>query len=312
MVTTDMCSEAEQFDQCTNQSPTSDQILAMGQTAKDACNRISSRAEEIKAHYDGAKGVIDSAMTFLSPNNYRSGDNTSTDIMRNIINTNMSSCDINKIQMDCVNSSTSFQSNTIDNSQCVYCQTNKCTIKNVTQENAARISQTCTLQSAIETLLKKTASVDCQALAKVMQESQGLLSGKNTFQKEDCNIIAPDLSTAKYLETKSSCINRLAIDQTNTLKFCGDVTDIIQKNQFDAYQKCVMDSTIVSETEFTDVTKTTHQSEAEQKSTGVTPLSSGISCSSYLICCICCCLLSSAAGGTAIFARSKMMPKIGQ
>lgn len=308
MLTADMCSEVEHFDECANQSPTADQIQALGQTARDACNRISSRAEEIKAHYNGAKGVIDAAMTFLSPNNYKAGDNTSTDIMRNIINTNLSSCDINKIQMDCVNSSVNVQTNSIDNTQCVYCQTHQCTIKNVTQENIARIAQTCILQSAISTLLKKTASVDSQALAKVMQEAQGILSGNNTFQKENCSIIAPDLSTAKYIETKSSCINRLAIDQGNTIKFCGDVTDIIQKNQFDAYQKCLMDSTVVSESEFSDTTKITHQSEAEQKSIGVTPLSSGISCASYLICCICCCLLISAAAGTAAYARFKMAP----
>jgi hypothetical protein len=300
------CSGMEHFDECANQSPTADQIQALGQTAIDACNRISSRAEEIKAHYNGAKSIIDSAMTFLSPNNYRSGDNTSTDIMRNIINTNLSSCDINKIQMECVNSSVNVQTNSIDNSQCVYCQTHMCTIKNVTQENVARISQTCTLQSAISTLLKKTASVDSQALAKVMQEAQGILSGNNTFQKENCSIIAPDLSTAKYIEAKSSCINRLAIDQGNSIKFCGDVTDIVQKNQFDAYQKCLMDSIVVNESEFTDTTKITHQSEAEQKTTGVTPLSSGISCASCLICCICCCLLLSAAAGTAAYARFKM------
>jgi hypothetical protein len=262
---------------CASQTPTDDQINAMGSTAREACNRISTRAEEIKAHYDGFKGIIAAAQGLFNPLNYKAGDNTTTDVMRNIVNTNLSTCEIQKIQNDCVNSSANVQVNTIDNSKCLYCQTHLCTIHNVTQENKARISQICTLQSAIELLLKKTASVDAQALASVLQESQGLLSGNNTFNKENCNVIAADLSTRQYMESKSACANNLAVDQENTLQFCGDVTDIIQANQFQAYQECLQSSTIKSETGLESNTKVTHVSTVEQSSSGITPLSGAIS-----------------------------------
>jgi hypothetical protein len=276
----------EQFE-CNNQSPTADQINSMGSTAKDACNRISSKAEEIKAHYDGAKGIIDSALAFMSPNNYRSGDNTSNDIMRNIINTNLSTCEISKIQSDCVNSSANVQTNTIDNTKCKYCQTNLCTISNVTQSNIIKISQTCTIQSAIEILLKKKASVDSQALAQVLQEAQGLLSGDNKFSKENCNIITPDLSTSQYMDVKATCANKLAVDQENTLQFCGNVTDVIQTNQFKAYQDCSLGATVKNSTDVTSDNKTEQTDKVQQETSGLTPLSFTIGAIVSLLTCSC-------------------------
>jgi hypothetical protein len=267
----------EEFDQCYNQAPSDAQMLAMGTSAKDACNKISSKAEEIKAHYDGASGVANAIMGPLSPANYKSGDNTSSDIMRNIINTNLSSCDITKISNDCVNSSGSIQSNEIDNSLCDYCKTNLCEVKNIDQANIMRISQLCTMQSAIETLLKKKSSIDAQALAVVLQEAQGILSGSNTVQKENCNVINNDLSTASYLENKATCANTLSLNQKNSLKFCGNATDIVQKNQFDALQKCIIASNYSSNANLEGDTGTLQQSDTSQKTSGLTIACSAIS-----------------------------------
>ncbi len=276
----------EGFDQCYNQSPTSTQIAAMGTTAEEACNRISSKAEEIKAKYDGTSGIINSALGALSPNNYKSGDNSSSDMMRNIVNMNLSSCDITKISNDCVNSSASLQSNEIDNTKCEYCKINLCTAENIDQSNIMNLSQSCTMQSAIETLLKKTSSIDCQALAQVLQEAQGLLSGNNTTQKENCNVINNDLSTANYLENKASCANIISLNQNNSVKFCGLTTGIVQKNQFDALNKCLIGTSLNSTSDTTGTVVVTHENESEQTTTGVTPLSSMSSMTSSCILCI--------------------------
>lgn len=230
----------ELFDTCGHPAPTDKQIEAMGKTAKEVCNKISSKAEEIEAHYKGTSGVLDSLWGALSPANYKAGDNTTEDMVRNIINTNLSSCDIQKISNDCVNSSASTQANIIDNSQCEYCKNNLCEIKNVTQENKIKMSQKCSIQSAMETLLKKTSSVDAQALAQVLQKSQDILSGSNNFKKENCNTLNADMSNKSYLEHRSNCANKLSLDQNNSIKFCGNVTDIIQKNQFDGLQECIL------------------------------------------------------------------------
>lgn len=262
-------SNTESFDGCLNQTNAENQLAQLGQTAKDACNRISSRAEEIEAQYEGAAKVVDAAWGALSPKNWKAGDNKTTDMMRNIINTNMSDCDIKKVHNDCQNSSMSIQKNEIDNSRCKYCETNLCTIENVTQQNIAKISQTCTIQSAIETLLQKKNSVDAQALAKVLQKAQGILSGSNTYKKENCNIVNNDLSSVAYVEEISKCANNLKIDQDNSLKFCGNVTNVVQKNQFDAFQDCVMGSTIKKTSDLTSDTKLKQQGDVSQESTGL-------------------------------------------
>lgn len=254
---------------CPEQSTSEEQTAALGETAKDACNRISSKAEEIEARYKGTKGVVDAILGPLSPNNYKAGDNKTNDMVRNIVNTNLSSCDITKISNDCKNTSASVQINEIDTTQCKYCENNLCTLKDITQRNIAEASQTCTIQSAIETLLKKKSSVDSQALAQVLQKSQNPLSGGNDTKIENCNVLNADMSSVAYMEQRSECANNLAIDQKNSLKACGSAIDVIQENQFKSLQSCLM-GTDVSKTEETKSdTKTKTETKTDQTSTGV-------------------------------------------
>jgi hypothetical protein len=256
---------------CNNQSTAADQSAELGKSAKEACNKISSRADEIEAEYKG-KGQILKNLPFaalFNPNNYKAGDNKTEDVMRNIINTNLSECEVQKIESDCKNSSSSVNVNLIDNSNCEYCKTNLCTISEITQENVAIINQSCTLQSAMESLSKKTDSLDAQALTKVLQKAQGVLSGENTFKKENCSFISTDLSTAKYLEDKKNCANNLQVDQKNSLLFCGNASKILQKNQFDAYQKCLQESSSFSDATFESDKKIKDDTSVDQTSTGI-------------------------------------------
>lgn len=268
------CEDTYESFECNNQSSASDQLEQLGQTAKDACNKISSRAEEIKADRGGVAGIIDSALSFFSPNNYKSGDNSSTDVMRNIINTNLSECDIMKIENSCRNTAASVQSNIIDNTKCPACSDieilkiypNICSVSNVTQENNSVISQTCTIQSAIETLLKKTSSIDSQALANVLQEATGVLSGSNTSSGENCDVINNDMSSKSYMEHRSECANEITVDQKNHLGACGPVTGVIQKNQYANLQTCLMGTDVKKESSASGITDIEKERITKQKS----------------------------------------------
>lgn len=268
---------------CDNQSPSKDQMAELGQTAKDACNRISSKAEEITAHYKGAQGVVDALWGAFSPKNWKAGDNTSTDIMRNIVNNNLSQCEVLKIENDCKNTSNTTQTNIIDNTKCKYCEDNLCEVANVTQENKMKMSQTCLMQSAIETLMKKKNSVDSQALANVLQKTQDLMSGNNVVQKENCNIVNNDMSSAEYMDIRQECANELTMDQNNSMIVCGNATNIVQKNQFESLQKCLQGAQVSSETDIESETKTKQETKIEQESSGLNLLASGASLFSLII-----------------------------
>jgi hypothetical protein len=259
----------ENFDICENSAPAD--IATMGTVARDACNKISTRAEEIEAQYNGAANIAKNIpiASLFNPNNYRAGDNTTNDTMRNIINVNMSTCDIQKIENDCKNSSANMQTNIVDNSQCKWCATNECKLDGIQQTNAATINQRCVAQSAIETLLKKKNSIDAQALAKVLQKTENILSGNNTVTTENCNVLNTDLSTQKYLEDITKCANNLGIDQENSIKFCGGITDVIQDNQFKSFQDCLAVSGVKTTFDIESETKTKDKIDVEQESKGV-------------------------------------------
>lgn len=276
---------------CPEQSPTAEQMAAMGDTAEQACNKISSRAEEIEAHYNGIEGVMANlpGTALFNPNNYKSGENKAEELMRNIINVNMSSCDVTEIQNACSNSSATMQTNIIDNSKCKWCETHECNIDGVTQTNASTINQRCIVQTAIETLLKKKSSIDAQALAKVLQKADGLLSGDNTVKTEKCNVLNTDLSSQRYLESLATCSNELSLDQNNHILFCGGITNVVQDNQYDAFQDCLSTLGVQTTFDLEADTKIKQETGIEQESSGVTPLSSGIS---IVISCIICIMLS--------------------
>jgi hypothetical protein len=267
----------EGYDMCEHPDSNDDQIGAMGKTAQDACNKISSRAEEIEAEYGGIQGVMQNipGAALFNPNNYAAGDNTTNDMMRNIINVNMSSCDVQKIVNDCKNSSANMQTNIIDNTDCKWCETHECKLDNINQSNAATINQRCVAQSAIETLLKKKNSIDAQALAKVLQKTDKILSGDNTVSTESCNVLNYDLSSKRYLENIARCANELGIDQKNSIKFCGSVANVVQDNQFNSFQECLSKSGVSTVTELEAETSIKKEIDAEQESSGldITPVS---------------------------------------
>jgi len=257
----------ETFAGCDND--TADQHADISKNAAKACKQISSRAEEIKAAAGGAAKIIDSTFGLFSPKNYKAGDNTTSNMMRNIVNTNLSSCDVEKISSSCKNSVANSQTNILDATECEYCQKNGCDMKDNIQKNKGDIEQTCELRLGIKALSEKTNSVDAQALAKVLQESEGLLSGNNEFKSENCNVINKDLSTSRYLENRNECLNNFTSMQENIGKACGPFISNIQENELENIQKCMGNTIIEKKDSKTDTTKAKTKVDSDQKTKGI-------------------------------------------
>ena len=295
------------------QSSAADNSLAGTQNAAEACRKISTKAEEIQATLDGAAKtakaigqVFNPFSSLMNPESYKAGDNKSADVTKNIISNTMSDCEITKISKSCSNSVAASQTNSIDAQGCKYCQDKGCDLTNIKQENKMKVQQLCVMQTAINELLKKKNSVDAQALAKVLQKASAPLSGNNTSTTENCNVISNDLSTTKYLEDKSNCVNSIVADQKNEIKACGKATGLMQKNDFSAIQKCMMGSDITSDTSLEGETKVKSSSDVTQDSTGVTPAASAGSlsvCLSFLC-------ASSIAGGVGGYLYLKSTGRI--
>jgi hypothetical protein len=261
--------------------------------AAEACKTISSEAENIKAAGNASAEILRNipGVSLFNPNNYRAGDNTTIANMRNIITTNLSTCEQQKISSLCKQSTTASQSNKIDTTNCEYCNTHGCDIIGNTQTNTAVTAQTCELRVGISALLSKKNSVKAQALAKVLQEAEGLLSGSNEFKSENCNIIDKDMSTSKWLETKNECLTSSGLLQDNTLIGCGNIMNNLQTNTSETLQDCVQGTDIRSENTLKDSTDITQDIDSSQISSGLDTMASIISSvvaaiSSSFFCCI--------------------------
>jgi hypothetical protein len=237
--------------------------------AQEACNEISSKADEIAAAGKAASSVIDSVLGFLSPNNYKSGDNETKNRVTNVMNTAISPEIKTKIVNECQNLSTSLQSNVIDNTACEYCKSHECTISNITQENIKEAEQNCMLNSVVTTLMQTQNDIASQALAEAIQKSQGILSGDNSSSSNTCNVVNTEISPKSYLEVLNKCANTSSSDQNNTLKGCGSMTNIIQRNVLKDIQKCVITNTTTQTEDTSNKTTTKTDIKSNQTSEGL-------------------------------------------
>ena len=237
----------------TTPSSEADIQAAFGNSAKEACNKISTAAENIEAAMGGVTNILQNYPVFslVNPNNYRAGDTTVKDEARRIIDASLSLCEITKIQQMIEQMATSLQTNIIDNTQCTYCNpppellkyigAPKCEVSGVKQINVSEVQQKAVLNALISTLLTKTSSVDAQALATVLQKTEGLLSGNQSFEKKGCDYLDSSMSSTQYFEQISSCAQNASNIQENIVRFCGNIGDVVQQNQSTMLQTCLGD-----------------------------------------------------------------------
>lgn len=255
---------------------TNDEILdKMGKTAKDACNKISTEAENIAARMGGKQKTLETlgnifnpVGALINPKNWKSGDNTVESDMRNIINNNLSSCDHTKIENSCKIRVSSNQINSVNTSDCPFCQKNGCPVRGVRQTNNVVLQNNCTISSIVDTLTQKKGNVEAQALAELLQEAQGTLSGDNSYKSDNCNVINNDMSSTTYLDQRASCVVENEINQQNIVSACGSVADVIQKNHFEALGECKSSIGNTTKTDVSGDVKTITDTKSEQKTKG--------------------------------------------
>ncbi len=264
--------------------------------AQELCQRISTRAEEIVAEAEKAKatgdavwGPFDNVTAWLDPKNYQ-GNSQSSQMMRNILNTNLSSSDMAEINNSCANINLSFQLNEIDNTKCEYCQKYGCTTSGIIQENSSVNQNLCAIASTIDKLRNKKSSIDANALIKVLQERQGVLSGNQSSNVENCNVINVDMSSTDYLTVKNCCSNNTELTQINTIKNCGNAYNNIQKNLNKLENQCLIDQDVIQKETIDSTQKITTELQNLQKSLGI---SSTASLGSSVVCSIVCSVLLS-------------------
>ncbi len=247
------------------------------ESAAEACKKISSTADIIKAQAEAdnlvTTAVLDGLLGPLNlfrPDAYKSGDNKTERMMRNILETNMSTKERQDIYTYCSNAVKNSQINNIDNTNCKYCQTHKCKLSGITQSNEVEVTQSCVLQTAIKKLLEKTNSVSAQALADVLQSADGVLSGSSSLGTDNCNIVKTDMSTKDYLELRSNCSNLITQDQLNDIQFCGTMRNVSQQNKYNNYQNCVNSVSTDSSKKITSDTKIKTELVSKQTTEGIT------------------------------------------
>lgn len=235
----------------------------------EACRKISSRADEIEAHYGGAANLVDSMWGLLSPNNYETVAEAEQAI-RNNTTIDMSSNDITNIRQSCDNIGSTDQSNTIDTSNCPYCDENKCTVSGNTQTTEAQVEQKCYATMLTDALLAKTNDIESLATAEALQRAQGTTSG-NSQDADICNNIRADLSTRQYVDLLGQCHNSQSTVQSNIMKGCADFIDNIQEASTRQYAECVQDATSRSETSLTNDVVASSEASVDQQTISANP-----------------------------------------
>jgi LPXTG-motif cell wall-anchored protein len=255
------------------------------ENAAEMCKRISSESEKIAAHYGGISKVLQNLplASLFNPGSYKAGDNSSTDMARNIVNTSMTSEEVLKVSNTCDASSAVVQLNEIDSTKCEFCIKNGCNLTNISQSNVSDNKQSCTITAAIDVLLKKSSNAQAMALGKTLQKAQDLMSGSNTAVSENCNILNTNVDAKTYTDVINRCSAAYSVNQKNYVANCGAVTNLVQKNISDNYQNCMIDSEVVNKSLMEAETKALAESTTEQSSTGISPWASA---GSSLSCCI--------------------------
>lgn len=209
----------------------------IGTNAKEACMAISSEAENITARGKAAGGLLG----FLNPQNWKT-ENEIKEQAKNILGIDMSTNSITNIKNTCGNIFSGVQTNTIDLSGCPICQTQKCLIKGVRQSNVIKSQQECGANAVVDLLKEKKGDFQSLAAIKAIQDAKGIASGNNT-SIDVCNYTDVNMSSKDYLDSLSSCGNTASSVQSNILKGCADIIDVIQSNDYNNYQKCIAGAT---------------------------------------------------------------------
>lgn len=219
-------------------------------SAKQSCDMISSTANNISSLGDFFKSI----------NPFASSNSIRTEV-RNNLSVDLSEKDVMDIKNQCLNSSNVEQINKLSTTpECINMASTVCSVgndpekrancvkniisnENITQSNKTKLEQNCMIDSLINKITKKDASVSNFAAIMALQDAKGLMTS-NKVSNAICNNINADLSSDFFLNAYNSCINETANKQQNLIDSCGN-KDISQSNFYNSIADCLVKNNVV-------------------------------------------------------------------
>jgi len=215
-----------------------------GKDARDQCNIVSSKADEMIALFGGIAKAGQAIMSLGIAPIFTTETQARTNV-RTLLNIDLSNCEVSQLAQACSSEASSGQTNLID-MRCEYCQKNGCNLQDITQTNTSLVKQSCVMQSLLDILSRKKATQDVAVAMEIVQKALGGASA--TSNTDICNKFTVDQSSQKYTQTMQECIQKAYGDQTNKFYGCGDARGVAQTNFRDVTQNCMAGAETHSDT----------------------------------------------------------------
>ncbi len=288
---------------------------SLGMTAQQACQTISTKAEEIAAQGDALTGIMKNLPLYsaVNPNNYLEATNSATEKIKNITNLDMSNHDTITIRNTCNNTISQIGSNVIENTctpdmviaytallNSPYCTKypDKCPplgTHNVTQMNSNSATATCVMSQLMDIAKKQTASIDTSAVIEANQKAINRASNKSST--DTCNFVNQDMSSHQYIEAVNSCAANIDQSGSNKVSSCLPAYEISQNNNNNAFASCVAQTTGTVTTEQSSTIVQKVIAKITQYAEGLNPAASSASSFACLLICALCLFLCMGMGG---------------
>lgn len=261
--------------------------------AAEQCREISSEADRIKAAGEAEAArvqaigyTINPFGALLNPKNYATVNEQAQSI-RNITGVDISNEQISNINSSCVNAVDTIQTNTIDNSKCKICETQKCVLKGAKQVNKSDLTAKCVAQGVVDILMTGDASAKNVAAATAVQDAVGT-TATNRAALQGCSISTTNIDNQQLINAVQTCANNAKQLQKNELIWCGDASDVIQENEKKSVLDCLVSAAVLTQADIATQQVNDTKMDTQQKAEGgITSLasfgSSGVLCVAVVV-----------------------------
>ena len=248
-------------------------------TASDVCKEIQDRS---KGFMDVADDIVNAIWPIKNP---FGANATSTQKMIDHLNNTMTDKKNVSQMNECMQSNTQTQSNDIEGLDQIclqilgnYMSPDQVTkieqggMQNITQVNKATSQNMCKINLALDTLTKMESSIDNSALQAAINKATGLMSNSDSNQ-DTCIDINNTMSACTYISQKQCCDQHTSQTQSNLMNAkctAGQIKNILQSNNADSKDSCLLSAQASISTDFANTIKNTISQDAKNTSEGLT------------------------------------------
>ncbi len=248
-------------------------------SASDVCKEIQDRS---KGFADVADDIVNAIWPIKNP--FGANATSTQKIIDHLNNTMTDKKNVQQMN-ECIQSTTQIQSNDIEgvDENCLQILGSYMTpeqifklqsggMKNITQVNKATSDNMCKINLALETLTKMDSSIDNSALQAAINKATGLMSNSDSNQ-DTCIDINNNMSACTYITQKQCCDQHTSQTQSNLLNSkctVGQIQNILQSNNADSKDSCLLSAQASITTDFASTIKNTISQDAKNTSEGLT------------------------------------------